>query len=63
MGAAEDDLLACMHFPAAHRAKLHSTNPIECLNSEITRRTNVVGIFPDQAAVGRRDGGLRDVPG
>ena len=42
-----------MTFPAQHRVKLHSTNPLECLNGEIKRRTEVVGIFPDEAAITR----------
>lgn len=42
-----------MTFPKQHRAKLHSTNPIERLNAEIKRRTNVVGLFPNEAAVTR----------
>jgi hypothetical protein len=40
-----------MGFPREHRAKLHSTNPIERLNGEIKRRTDVVSIFPNDAAV------------
>ncbi len=44
---AEPDVLAYMTFPKEHRAKLHSTNPIERLNGEIKIRTDVVGIFPD----------------
>ena len=39
-------MLAKMTFPARHRAKLLSTNPIERLNGEIKRRTEAIGIFP-----------------
>lgn len=44
MGGAGEDMLADMHFPAAHRAKLHSTNPIERLNGKIKRRTATVSL-------------------
>jgi transposase-like protein len=50
---AETDVLAYMTFPVAHRAKLHSTNPLERLNGEIKRRTEVVEIFPNEAAIVR----------
>lgn len=41
MDGAESDVLTCMSFPANHWAKLHSANPLERLNGEIKRRTNV----------------------
>ena len=47
---AAEDLLAFSHFPQAHWRKIWSTNPLERLNGEIKRRTNVVGLFPNDAA-------------
>ena len=58
MDDAEADVLAYMGFPVQHRAKLHSTNPLERLSGEIKRRSDVVGIFPTEAAVSRLIGAL-----
>ena len=58
MDEAESDVLAFMSFPKSHRVQIHSTNPLERLNAEIKRRTNVVGIFPNEAANNRLVGAL-----
>jgi putative transposase len=58
MDDAESDVLAFMSFPKSHRVQIHSTNPLERLNAEIKRRTNVVGIFPNEPAIMRLVGAL-----
>jgi transposase-like protein len=55
---AREDLTAFTSFPVAHWTKLWSTNPLERVNKEVKRRTNVVGIFPDDAAVLRLAGAV-----
>ena len=48
---AEDELLAFYSFPREHRTKLRSTNPLERVNKEIGRRSEVVGIYPNDRAI------------
>jgi putative transposase len=55
---AEDDILAYMAFPRKHWTRIYSTNPLERLNKEVKRRTQVVGVFPDQPSVIRLTGAI-----
>ena len=55
---ARTDVCAFAAFPTAHWRKIWSTNPLERVNKEIKRRTNVVGIFPNEAAVVRLAGAV-----
>ena len=55
---AEEDLIAFYRFPSAHWSKLRSTNPLERVNREVGRRSDVVGIFPNDASAIRLAGAL-----
>jgi transposase-like protein len=55
---AEEEILAYMLFPKTHHPQIYSTNPLERLNKEIRRRSNVVSIFPNRAAVIRLIGSV-----
>ncbi len=55
---AATDICAFAAFPTAHWKKIWSTNPLERVNKEIKRRTNVVGIFPNEAGVVRLAGSI-----
>jgi len=58
LAEAEDDILAYMAFPPELWTRIYSTNPLERLNKEVKRRTNVVGVFPDGGSVTRLVGAV-----
>jgi len=55
---AEGEILSFYDFPTEHRRQVYSTNPLERLNKELKRRSAVVGIFPNRAAILRLFGAL-----
>jgi putative transposase len=58
MEDSRDDVLAFMTFPKVHRTQIATTNPLERINAEVKRRTDVVGIFPNDASIVRLVGAL-----
>jgi len=58
MDRAEEDVLAYASFPIEHWRQIWSNNPLECVNKEIKRRTNVVGVFPNPGAIVRLVGAV-----
>jgi transposase-like protein len=58
MESSRDDVLAYMDFPREHWAQIASTNPLERVNREIKRRSDVIGIFPNDEAIVRLVGAL-----
>ena len=54
----ETDVLAHMDFPAQHRTRIHSTKSLECLNKEVKRRADVVGIAPNEGSIIRLIGAV-----
>jgi transposase-like protein len=58
LAGGEEEVLTYMSFPQEHWTRIYSTNPLERLNKEVKRRTNVVGIFPNTDAVLRLVGSV-----
>lgn len=58
MDASRDDMLAYMDFPREHWPQIASTNPLERVNREVKRRSDVIGIFPNDGAIIRLVGAL-----